>query len=300
MNTVDDALSWDKFFKNAKSRKHYPPKKIDLFNRLVAHTENFFLISAIGAFTPGYLMIITKELLPSFSLIKDKNLEELKLLIKYVSEVLNKTYKRKVITFEHGMCACLGGLDRAHVHVMTINKKINEKILRDSINKVLIDRKAGINSIDYNGYSFENIHDINQIISDSKPGNYKINGKQLTIEDIRNNLNLNEWPISPRSHVMKGGHYVYFKSPFKSCSFLTNKNFQTQMGRQIIFEAEKKVNPELKKFSDKVLKDNLFANIWKWQEFPFKDNMLETMSQMVDGFASIKTKLKKYNFKYFY
>ena len=219
MNTVDDALSWDKFYKNAKDRKFYPPKKIELFNRLVAHTENFFLISAIGAFTPGYLMIITKELLPSFSLIKDKNLEELNLLIKCTSDILNKTYNRKVITFEHGMCACLGGLDRAHVHVMTINNKINQKILKDSINKVLIDRKAGIDSIEYNGYSFENIHDINQIISDSKPSSYKINGKQLAIEDIRNDLNLNQWPISPRAHVMKGGHYVYFKSPFKSCSF---------------------------------------------------------------------------------
>ena len=136
--------------------------------------------------------------------------------------------------------------------------------------------------------------------SSSKSNSYKINGKQLTLDDIKNDLNLNEWPISSRSHVMKGGHYVYFNSPYKSCSFLTNKNFQTQMGRQIIFEAEKRVNPEFKISSDKIIRDNLFANIWKWQEFPFKDNMLSTMNEMIDGFGSIKNKLKKFNFKYFY
>jgi len=300
MKTVDDALSWDKFYSESQKRKQYPPKKIDLFNRLVAYTDNFFLISAIGAFTPGYLMIITKELLPSFSLVEDKNLDELNLLKKYVSEILKKTYKRNVVSFEHGMCACLGGLDRAHLHMMTINNNVNQKILKESINKVLKDRRAGINSIEYEGYTFENIHDINQIISDSKSNSYKINGKQLTLDDIKNDLNLNEWPISSRSHVMKGGHYVYFNSPYKSCSFLTNKNFQTQMGRQIIFEAEKRVNPEFKIFSDKIIRDNLFANIWKWQEFPFKDNMLSTMNEMIDGFGSIKNKLKKFNFKYFY
>ena len=58
---MEDVLSWDKFFYETNKSKFYPPKKIDLYNRLVAFTDNFFVIAAIGAFTPGYLMIVTKK-----------------------------------------------------------------------------------------------------------------------------------------------------------------------------------------------------------------------------------------------
>ena len=41
--------------------------------------------------------------------------------------ILNKEYKKKSVIFEHGMCACIGGLDRAHLHVMSVNDKTSEK-----------------------------------------------------------------------------------------------------------------------------------------------------------------------------
>ena len=59
---IEDQLAWSKFYEESLKRKFYPPEKIELFNRLVAHTDNFFVVAAIGAFTPGYLMLITKEL----------------------------------------------------------------------------------------------------------------------------------------------------------------------------------------------------------------------------------------------
>ena len=58
---INDALSWDLFLKGSKIRSSYPPKEIDLVNRLVCHTKNFFVIAAIGAFVPGYLMIVSKN-----------------------------------------------------------------------------------------------------------------------------------------------------------------------------------------------------------------------------------------------
>ena len=51
-NLIADVLSWDKFLKHSKARVIYPPKKIELFNRLIGHTKNFFLFSAYGAFSP--------------------------------------------------------------------------------------------------------------------------------------------------------------------------------------------------------------------------------------------------------
>ena len=56
---IKDALSWNLFLNSSKTRKFYPPKEIDLFNRLVCFTNNFFVVGALGAFVPGYLMIIS-------------------------------------------------------------------------------------------------------------------------------------------------------------------------------------------------------------------------------------------------
>ena len=60
-----DQLSWNEFYKESKDRSSIP-KKINEFNRLVAHTKNFFVISGYGAFTPGYLLIISKDFIPSY------------------------------------------------------------------------------------------------------------------------------------------------------------------------------------------------------------------------------------------
>ena len=43
-NAITDVLSWDEFLKHSKARVVYPPKKVELFNRLIGHTKNFFLM----------------------------------------------------------------------------------------------------------------------------------------------------------------------------------------------------------------------------------------------------------------
>ncbi len=288
-NNTLDALSWINFLNESKKRNVYPPQEVELFNRLIAHTNNFFVIAALGAFNPGYLMIITKELIPSLSQIKDDQLEELKWLITNLKKTLKETYDKDVVLFEHGMCACVGGLDRAHLHMMTITKNLDDSLLKETINEVLIKRKAGIKSVEFNGFKLENIHDINEILKSKDLSSYKIEGKQLTFENIKNDLDIKNWPISTRKHVMKGGHYVYFETETLNTSFLTKENFQTQMGRQIVFEVEIKKNKTLKEFYNKIIKKNDYASIWRWQEFSFKENILKTMEDLIPGLQKINT-----------
>ena len=83
---IKDQLAWDRFFDESSKREIYPPKKIELFNRLVAYTNNFFVLAAIGTFSPGYLMLITKKLMPSLSSIDDDQIDELKWLIEISSK----------------------------------------------------------------------------------------------------------------------------------------------------------------------------------------------------------------------
>ena len=296
---IEDVLSWDNFFSNAKKRKPYPPEKIELFNRLMCHTNNFFLIAAIGAFTPGYVMLITKKLLPSMSMIQDSEIEELKWLVKTISSALKTIYNREVISFEHGMCSCVGGLDRAHLHIMPISKNISNEKFINSIDKVLLKRRAGIESVEVNGHKLDNLHDIAHIMDSAENNSYKVHGKQLTYKDIYNNLDLNNWPISARDHSSKGGHYVYFKTKDSSTSFLTNKNFQTQLGRQIAFELEMETNQKIKDLYNKITSENKYANIWKWQEFPFNENILKTINDLFPVLLEIQKIKNNYNFKSF-
>ena len=291
---IKDQLAWDRFFNESSKRETYPPKKIELFNRLVAYTNNFFVITALGAFSPGYLMIITKKLIPSISMVEDEHIEELHWLIEVMLKAVRKTYNKETVIFEHGNCSCLGGLDRAHLHIMTIDEKADDDLVKKCINKTLISRRAGISSIEINGYKLENIHDISEIMNSSESNSYKVNGKQLVYEDICNAFDINNWPVSTRKHVQNKGQFVYFKTNSSSTSFLTDKNFQTQLGRQIVFEIEKETNSDIKKMSEEILTKNSYANIWKWQEFSFKENMLATMNDLIPALSDIKN--DKFNF----
>ena len=180
---------------------------------------------------------------------------------------------------------------------MTIDKNVKDDVVKNCINKALISRKAGISSVEVNGHKLENIHDIIQIMDSSDSNSYKINGKQLLYEDICKDFDINNWPVSTRKHVQNQGQYVYFKTSSSATSFLTNKNFQTQLGRQIIFEIEKETDIDIRNMSADILKKNAYANIWKWQEFSFKENMLKTMKDLIPALTALNK--SNYNFTTF-
>ncbi len=281
---IKDQLSWEEFLK--KTPKNKKIKEINEFNRLIAHTKNLFVISGYGAFTKGYLVIITKELLPSYGLINDEIKKELDFLIKICRDFISKTYSRKSTIFEHGMCACVGGLDRAHLHIMSINNNSTEKTLKSSINQALFNRKAGIRSIKFKKYKLENLHDINQLYEEAvrNINEYQIEGKLLEIKDIRN-LEYKNWPKITLNHIRKGGHYVYFESDFENASFLTTNNFQTQLGREIVYINENFIDDKFKKAMTNINKNN-FVNTWQWQNYMFEENIVETLHDAKEYFRS--------------
>ena len=47
-----------------------------------------------------------------------------------MKELIYQEIDRNSVVFEHGMCACIGGLDRAHMHVMSIQKIQMKKVFR--------------------------------------------------------------------------------------------------------------------------------------------------------------------------
>lgn len=291
-----DQLSWDEFYKESKNRTSVP-NNISEFNRLVAHTKNFFVISGYGAFTPGYLLVVSKEFLPSFGLVEDNQLNELNFLIKIVKESINKELDRESVVFEHGMCACIGGLDRAHIHIMSVPKETNKKSISEAINLTLYSRKVGIEYIEYKNYKLQNLHDINHIYEDlmskkEKSDDFKIVGKLLKIKDIQN-LPVHMWPKITIDHIKKGGHYVYFKSDFEIASFLTTNNFQTQFGREVVYNNELILDDKFKYKVENLKKENQHLNIWQWQHYTFEDDILKSMETAKKGLISLRKKHQK-------
>jgi len=293
MKELIDQLSWLEFLKNSKDRKEFP-KKVDKYNRLIAHSKNFFVISGYGAFTDGYMLIISKEFIPSYGLIENNQKEELFFLVSQLKNIINNELSRKSVVFEHGMCACIGGLDRAHLHIMSVSVKTNEKSLIEAINKTLYARKSGIKHILYNNYKLENIHDINHIYESlEKEGSspeITVVGKIYELNDIKN-LDEKKWPLITLDHIKKGGHYVYFKSDYFNSSFLTTNNFQTQFGREVIFNNE--LNLE-ESFKEKIAELNI-SEVWKWQNSMFEENILHTMKIAKNGFLELR-KISKEEF----
>ena len=281
-----DQLSWSEFLKNSQKRNDIPDT-VEKYNRLILHSKNFFVISGYGAFTPGYMLIITKKLIPSYGLIEPSQIIELDFLILQLRKVIKNNFERESVVFEHGMCACIGGLDRAHLHIMSVSSKTNEVSLKESINETLYSRKAGIKHILYNNYKLENIHDINQIFENIEEEKFKENieviGKIYNLSDIKN-LDDNKWPFITMDHIMKGGHYVYFKSDYLNTSFLTTNNFQTQFGREVVFNNECKLEDN---FSNK-FNVNKYDHLWKWQNSMQEENILRTMKIAKIGFEKLK------------
>ncbi len=291
-----DQLSWKEFYNECKDRTSLPDK-INEFNRLVAHTKNFFIISGYGAFTPGYLLIVTKDFLPSFGLVEEDQLNELNFVVKIVREAIDQEHNRNSVVFEHGMCACIGGLDRAHIHIMSVPKETTEKSISDAIDLTLYNRKAGIEYIEYKNYKLQNLHDINHMYEELKTQNkkndeFKIVGKILKKNDIQN-LSVQKWPTITLDHIKKGGHYVYFKSDFEKSSFLTTKNFETQFGREVVYQNELILNSEFKSKVEKLENENKNLNVWRWQHHFFEEDILNSMKTSKIGLTKLEEKYQK-------
>ena len=148
---LKDQLSWEEFLKESAKEKII--SEVKPFNRLIAHSKNFFIVAGYGSFTDGYVLIITKDFIPSFGLIENEMLEEVNFLIELLKFNFKENYNKKPVVFEHGMCACIGGLDRAHLHLMSINENTTEESLKSAIESALYKRKVVLNQ-----YIFKSIN----------------------------------------------------------------------------------------------------------------------------------------------
>ena len=163
--------------------------------------------------------------------------------------------------------------------------------LKNSIEKVLYKRKAGIEHVKIGKYILENLHDINQFMDDpdfESTSDIEIKGKLLNFKDIKN-LKVKEWPSITLNHINKGGHYVFFGSDFDEASFLTTQNFQTQFGRQVVFENEMVLSEDFRNKITQISKDNPLIEAWKWQSCMFEKNVINSVNSTRKSLKELKS-----------
>ena len=271
-----DQLSWHQFYKHSKLDVKHVPNKISAFNRMAYYTNNFFVIVGYGAFNRGYLLVVSKKRISAFALISKNLLSEFKWVVNFSKELIKSIYKDcEVAIFEHRMCACLGGLDRAHLHFMPYSKK-NKKNMVNAINKSLKRRRIGIKFVKFNNQKFDHIEDIDTILENfSDHKELSIKGNYLKLNDIKNKKKINDYPLNLTKEAKNNKTYIFFNSSSADSSFITLNNINTQLGREIIFNCEYNSN-KYKKFIIK--KDNEF--IWRWQDQMFEKNIIQTIKDI--------------------
>ena len=68
-------------------------------------------------------------------------------------------------------------------------------------------------------------------------------------------------------------------------------------GRVIVYETEIETNEEFNNLSEKILNQNPYAEIWRWQNYAFKENMLKTIHDLHPYMEEIEKGNSKFNFK---
>ena len=296
-----DVLSWDLFLEGFSKRKEFPPTEFGLYDRLVAATRNFFCVVGVGAFRLGYLLVISKTLLPSMASMPDNSYDEFTWFLNTLRRVLERLYGSRVAIVEHGMCACVGGLDRAHVHIIPFPKDVSDFDICGATDAALIDRRAGIEGVVYDGYRFVNIHDIRQILESADPGDYTLEGVQLSFDSLNSPYSIQGYPGTLVNHIMTGGHYVYFDSGTLDSSFLTTVDLSTQLGREIVLRTSLSKDTDLATYHQKVSRKNPHAELWRWQEFAFVENILKSLADVAVELQSLESDgdAFKYDYKCF-
>jgi diadenosine tetraphosphate (Ap4A) HIT family hydrolase len=274
INSQEDVLAWDLFFKGSKKRNNSVPKLSTLDNRLIFETKNLFVVAGLGSFVPGYYLIITKSPYTSFAQLNDDEHEEYSWLIEKLSKKISYIYRKNSAIFEHGMCACAGGLDHAHVHIMPAPNDGIEKIFDQSVNNVLRKRAAGINKIEFKNNIFNNVHDISTIINFND--SYKIiDGSLLKIEDLKKNkISFKD----KRSELLLKQQYINFYLYEKSLGFCTDHYLGTQFGREMVYEFYLQSDEKVKNEFNQLSRSNPAKLIWRWQDYMFEDNIIKTMN----------------------
>lgn len=132
--------------------KHTSPNK----EHIVYETKNFFVVPGTGAFFDGYLMIVPKKHVMSFSLLGEKVLREFYHVLNDIRSILEGIYGKKVFAFECASGRTGAGKHKtsivhAHFHLAPTEMPVIDEVQKSGIYPHLIHKE---NFTDYGEYPY--------------------------------------------------------------------------------------------------------------------------------------------------
>lgn len=190
-------------------------------DRVIWSNDDFAIIPTIGCMIEGYVLLITKNHIPSFSGIASDKLDNLKKIVNNITEVLKGVYGNGCVMFEHGSvnqknCLIVGGAceDHAHIHFLPVSVSLSKYAQKK--------------------FAIKQIQDISYL---------------QTFE----NRNM---------------PYLYFSDPNSNRYVCDAPWVVSQFFRQVITI------------------DLSLGDIWRWQTFPFVENMKRTYETLKPAFLN--------------
>ncbi|MFI6416933.1 HIT domain-containing protein [Streptomyces sp. NPDC050842] len=87
--------------------------------RVVAANENAAAVPTIGAFVPGYLLVVPTTHVLSLGQLNDEELEGTEELAHDLADQLHQLYRRPILTFEYGLNVPAGRrVGHGHLHIL--------------------------------------------------------------------------------------------------------------------------------------------------------------------------------------
>lgn len=105
-----------------------------IYNTILCETSNFFVVPALGALVPGYIMIISKKHIFSMAYLSKKEMIELDDLVRRLKKFLFSKIEITPILFEHGsgnVSNAANSVEHAHWHLVPVHFSSESKILFD-------------------------------------------------------------------------------------------------------------------------------------------------------------------------
>lgn len=110
---------------------------------ILYESQNFMVIPGLGAFFPGYIMILPKRHVMSFAELTPKEFEEFYQVLNDMRFILESVYKEKIFVFECGSGKNGGGkhstsIVHAHVHLAPTDMPVLEEVQKSGLHPAKI------------------------------------------------------------------------------------------------------------------------------------------------------------------
>jgi diadenosine tetraphosphate (Ap4A) HIT family hydrolase/SAM-dependent methyltransferase len=111
-------------------------------SRFILSTKNFTVFPALGAFVPGYVLIIPKKHVYNLGQIPNEDFGEFEKIVNDISAKISNCFMQDTILFEHGaISTCERGgacIDHAHLHICPTVYDVRDEIERRAHSKYFL------------------------------------------------------------------------------------------------------------------------------------------------------------------